>query len=47
MLHTRTNSIFSSLGKSMEEIKKLLLLVLGCAVQVNLIKGLKNTLMNL
>lgn len=31
----------------MEEIKKLLLLVLGCAVQVNLIKDLKNILMNL
>lgn len=36
MLHIHTDSLFSSLGKSMDEIKKLLLLVLGCAVQVNI-----------
>lgn len=47
LCYTCTNSIFSSLGKSMEEIKKLLLLVLGCAVQVNVIKGLKNIFVNL
>lgn len=36
LLYIRTDTLFSSLGKSMDEIKKLLLLVLGCAVQVNI-----------
>lgn len=34
MLYICTDDLFSSLGRSMDEIKKLLLLVLGCAVQV-------------